>query len=403
MPAAPATSNRIDTAALKREHPMEIVAARYGVELRRSGRALVGRCPFHDDRGRPNLHVYPDQDRWFCYRCNEGGDALTWIQRIERVDFLTAVERLGGRVARRSEAPSESRCAGVGGGPTDRARDSSSARPKRARQLRRAVPHGPAERACLTAATELYHNCRLSDGRALAYMESRGLDRATIERCRVGFAGGDELAPYLHWRRLPVQAAMRAGLLRSDGRELLAGRIVVPEIRGGETLWMVGRTIEAAGAAGQAEAAPKYLGLPGQKPLLGWEGACASPTVCLTEGVFDYLTLAAWDVPALALVGTRVRPDVVEELSTFRRVYVVLDGDEAGQLATDALLAELAAVGAEGVPVLLPGVKDVAELATHPDGQTIFGRAILRAAGLQPASTHPSDPSWPASPPKAAA
>src|SRR5687767_9252612 len=112
--------DRIDTTALKREHPMETVAARYGVELRRSGRALVGRCPFHEDRGRPNLYVYPDQDRWFCYRCNEGGDALTWVQRIERVDFLTAVERLGGRVVRRSAGP-VAMAAGAADGPSERA------------------------------------------------------------------------------------------------------------------------------------------------------------------------------------------------------------------------------------------------------------------------------------------
>ena len=49
---------RIDTSALKLAHPIEDVVARYGIELRRQGHALVGRCPFHADGGRPNLHIF---------------------------------------------------------------------------------------------------------------------------------------------------------------------------------------------------------------------------------------------------------------------------------------------------------------------------------------------------------
>jgi DNA primase len=48
-----------DLETLKQSNPLDDVVARYGVELRRQGRALVGRCPFHEDGGRPNLHVWP--------------------------------------------------------------------------------------------------------------------------------------------------------------------------------------------------------------------------------------------------------------------------------------------------------------------------------------------------------
>jgi hypothetical protein len=50
---------RIDTGRLIQQHPIAEVAARYGIELRRSGSALSGRCPFHTDGGRANLFVYP--------------------------------------------------------------------------------------------------------------------------------------------------------------------------------------------------------------------------------------------------------------------------------------------------------------------------------------------------------
>ena len=60
--------NRIDTDALKLAYPIGDVVARYGVELKRQGRAMVGRCIFHPDGGRPNLYIYADSESWRCYR-----------------------------------------------------------------------------------------------------------------------------------------------------------------------------------------------------------------------------------------------------------------------------------------------------------------------------------------------
>ena len=84
---------RVDVDAIRRQHSIADVVSSYGIELRRSGAALVGRCPFHQGRGRPNLHVYAS-GRWICYRCDERGDAIGFVQRVEAVSFLEAVERL---------------------------------------------------------------------------------------------------------------------------------------------------------------------------------------------------------------------------------------------------------------------------------------------------------------------
>jgi DNA primase len=185
----------------------------------------------------------------------------------------------------------------------------------------------------------------------------------------VGYVSGDELIAYVRWRRLPAQAAIRVGLLGRDGREFLAGRVIVPEIRRGEPVWLVGRTIEGNGGG------PKYLGLPGAKPLLGWETALGSPMVILVEGVFDWLTLVQWGFPALALVGTRVRPEVLRALGArFERVYLALDADDAGQQAAAAIAT---ALGSRAVTVRLPhGIKDVAELAPRPDGRAVFANEL---------------------------
>src|SRR5438270_624742 len=53
------SAKRIDTDLLRQQHPIVDVIAHYGIELRRSGSAFTGRCPFHVDRGRPNLAAYP--------------------------------------------------------------------------------------------------------------------------------------------------------------------------------------------------------------------------------------------------------------------------------------------------------------------------------------------------------
>lgn len=136
---------------------------------------------------------------------------------------------------------------------------------------------------------------------------------------------------------------------------------------------------------------PKYLALPGSKPLLGLEQARGSPTVIATEGVFDLLTLRRWGYPCVALVGTHTRQDVVDRLRAFERVYLVMDQDDAGIEAT-LRLADM--LGAAAVPVALPeGTKDIAELAPRPDGQAIFAAALLDAVGtLEPSGTDAAEP-----------
>jgi DNA primase len=356
----------VDAEGLRLAHPIEEVVARYGIELRRQGQTLVGRCLLHDDRGRPNLHVWPASRSWYCFRCSIGGDVIRWVQLVEHVDFRQAVERLDAGIdgKARALAPSE--------------------RPA----PRRLEERDPLEAAVLHAATTLYHQRLLSDAAAMAYLTDRGIDCATVEACRLGYAAGDELVPYLAWRRLALEPALRVGLLGRNGREFLTGRIVIPDLRGDQPVWLVGRLLESTLQPNETDPTPKYLGLPGSKPLLGLEQVAASPSVIATEGIFDWLTLRRWGYPAVALLGTHARPDGVERLRGFRRVYLVFDQDDAGLEATLRLVDALASTA---IPVTLPdGTKDVAELAPRADGQAVFALALLEAVGTaQP---------WPASP-----
>src|SRR5579884_3351777 len=85
-----------DVDRLRRDHPVAEVITRSGTELKPEGKALVGRCPFHQDGGRPNLYVYEESQRWWCYRCGIGGDVIDYMRRRENLSFADACQRLSG-------------------------------------------------------------------------------------------------------------------------------------------------------------------------------------------------------------------------------------------------------------------------------------------------------------------
>jgi DNA primase len=353
---------RTDTAALRLAHPIEGVVARYGIELRRQGHALVGRCPLHVDHGRPNLHVFASTQSWFCFRCGIGGDVVKFVMLTEDVGFRAAVEQLTGPTL----------------GPL-RAAPKQFSRPA----PRASGERDPDELAVLQAAVSLYHHTLLAEPRALAYFASRGLDTATIERCRLGYAPGNQLTAFMRWHRLPIGPALRLGLLTRGGAEFLAGRIVVPDLSGGRPQWLIGRRFDND----LPNDAPVHLGLPGAKPLLGLDGARSSPTVIVVEGSFDWLTLSMWGYPVVATLGTHIRSDLLEVLRGFQRQYLVLDNDDAGLEATLTLLQEL---GSTAIPVALPdGIKDPSQLATVVNGRELLAAALLQAVG------QPADPGSP--------
>ena len=249
------------------------MVARYGIELRRHGRALVGRCLFHVDGGRPNLHIWPRTASWWCFRCCIGGDAIRFVELAENVGFLEAVERLQGSQPVQLARPSESR---------------PEAAPSRAEP---GDARSPDEALALQAASSLYHQRLLSDADALAYLEHRGIDRAAVMTCHMGYASGLELVPFLRWRSMPISSALRVGLLDSSGREVLAGRIVVPDLQA--VLDHVARRADrrpgpGAELLGHAAEVPRPAR---PEPLLGIDQVREGPSVVVTEGVLDYVVL----------------------------------------------------------------------------------------------------------------
>ena len=334
-----------DVISIRRSNPIEEVAARFGVDLRSAGRHLVGSCPFHRD-GRPSLVVYPANQSYFCFGCGAGGDVIDFVARLHGVGFKEAAAML------------------VGPGAEQRIHDTS-------RVVRLPTPARPAavsqtEAQVIDAAVSFYHDGLWRSGNALAYLATRGVSPATARRCRLGF-GQPGLAEHLRMRGLSLAAARSVGLLSGE-RDTMLGRVVIPDIRDGRATWVTGRSVDGRD--------PRYLNLRVVTPLLGLD-LVRSEQVVVTEGPFDWLTAVQWELAAVALVGTRVSRSAVNALARFRRVYLALDGDEAGRRAAAQIAAEL---DSRATIVELPrGVHDLNDLGRLPGGREAFLRCLEEA------------------------
>lgn len=134
----------------------------------------------------------------------------------------------------------------------------------------------------------------------------------------------------------------------------------------------------------RAEQKVKYIGLSGvPKPLFGLarlERTHEQKRVFVTEGPFDALTLMLWDLPAVCLLGSYLKKDLLRALEQFERVYVVTDFDAAGRIAARVIACQLGARAAI-VPndPSLQG-KDANELAQHyRDAAARFAQLVARA------------------------
>ena len=86
-----------DIAAIRERVRIEEVVGDY-VQLRRAGAdSLKGLCPFHDEKS-PSFHVRPNHGHFHCFGCGEGGDVYAFVQKIEHVNFVEAVELLADRI-----------------------------------------------------------------------------------------------------------------------------------------------------------------------------------------------------------------------------------------------------------------------------------------------------------------
>ena len=262
----------VDIPALKARHPLGDTVEASGVRLRGRGRVRQGVCPFHDE-AEGSFTVYGDSERFYCFGCGEGGDVLDFIQRVENLSLPEAIARLDGS---------------PGLAPRAAVRPAAARRPKSA-----ALP--PRDPALLTAAARFYAGRlrRHSEGRE--YLASRGVGPAAAARLGLGFAPGSGLREFME-----------------RGSERFAGMVVIPDAPGGLVRWLVGRAVDP-------DRTPRFQALPGPKPVLGMGRLGPAPSwTVVAEGVFDWLSLTGWGLPAVAALGTQGVERAARRRSGFR-------------------------------------------------------------------------------------
>ncbi len=339
----------VDIPTLKARHPLGDTVEAAGVRLRGRGRVRQGVCPFHDE-AEGSFTVYADSERFYCFGCGLGGDVLDFIQQAEGLSLPDAIARLDGS---------------PGLAPRAAIRPAGTRRPASA-----ALP--PRNPALLTAAGRFYAGRLRRSSEAREYVASRGVGPVAAARLGLGYAPGGGLRLALESCGFPEKRIQDSGLFMERGAERFAGMVVVPDLSGGLVRWLVGRAIDP-------DRTPRFQAPPGPKPVLGLGRLGPAPDwAIVAEGVFDWLALTGWGLPAVAALGTQGVERIASALRGCPRVFLAFDGDNAGREATDGLLTLL---GRRAAAVVLPeGIGDVAELAALPQGRALFLRLLSQAA-----------------------
>src|SRR4029453_11087699 len=186
----------------------------------------------------------------------------------------------------------------------------------------------------------------------------------------IGYADGRSLETHLR-KHGGLRAAEELGLLwgpeGGEGggvvREGFGGGIAIPELRGGQPIWFLGRHPT------RASARVKYLGLPGEKPVLGFERAAGRREASLVEGAFDWLTAVSWHLPAFSTCGTDFPADRLGWLARARVIFGVFDADRAGAEAAERFRTTR---GDRCLQIALPDGEDLNDLGRRPGGRGLF-------------------------------
>ena len=324
-------------------------------EIKRSGRQWMARCPLHGERT-PSLSVAPEKGVYYCFGCQRSGDAITFVQEIEGLDFAGAVEMLAARAGIQLHYTTH---------------DESAARSRRKRLLE-----------AVEKARDFYHQ-RLLDGRdggaARHYLRSRGYDGDLVRRWKIGWApdGGEVLARYL---RLSDEDLRDSGLGRINSRgrqyDFFRGRVLFPiSDERGDVVGFGGRVMPDADG-------PKYLntsaearvydksrvlyGLHEHRRQIVKEGQAV---VC--EGYTDVIGCAEAGIElAVATCGTALTEDHIRLLKRFSASKLVLafDADAAGAAAAARVYAWERQFELEVLVADLPPGQDPGDLArSDPD------------------------------------
>jgi DNA primase len=336
------------------------------VTLKKAGRNFLGLCPFHREKT-PSFTVSPDKQMFYCFGCSEGGNAVSFLMKLNHLTFPEAIRHLAGKTG-----------VVIPDRPLSREERERSTLGEQIRRVN-GLAAGHFERALQSPAGEA----------AREYLRKRGIEAEAIGTFRIGFApeGWSHLLDFLDRKGISAKLAEQAGLAVARGEERgfydrFRGRLMIPiEDVNGHVIAFGGRVM------GVGE--PKYMNSPESAVYTKGnnfyglsrtrEAIRQAGFALLVEGYFDLIALWGAGIRnVVATLGTALTRSQVDLLRRYApRVAVVFDPDEAGRKALARSLELFLAGNVHAKAVILPdghdpdefvrthGLEKMEELVTH--------------------------------------
>ncbi|MEU9288046.1 DNA primase [Streptomyces sp. NPDC048275] len=349
--------NDEDVKAVRDAVPIDAVVSEY-LQLRNAGGGnLKGLCPFHDEKS-PSFQVSPSKGLFHCFGCQEGGDTITFVMKVDHLSFSESVERLA------AQAGITLRYEEGGYNPAH----------QRGERIRLVEAHKIAAQFYIE---QLDTSPEADTGRK--FLAERGFDQAAAAHFGVGYSpqGWDHLTRYLRGKGFSDKELLLSGLAQEGRRgpiDRFRGRLMWP-IRdiGGEVVGFGARKLY------EADNGPKYLNTPDtaiyrkSQVLYGIDLAkkdiAKSSRAVVVEGYTDVMAChLAGITTAIATCGTAFGGDHIKILRRLlmdngsARVIFTFDGDAAGQKAALRAFEDDQKFAAETYIAVAPDGMDPCEL-----------------------------------------
>ncbi|MEU9606952.1 DNA primase [Streptomyces sp. NPDC048057] len=375
--------NDDDVKAVRDAVPIDAVVSEY-LQLRNAGGGnLKGLCPFHDEKS-PSFQVSPSKGLFHCFGCQEGGDTIAFVMKIDHLTFSETVERLAAR------AGITLRYEEGGYNPSH----------QRGERIRLVEAHKVAAQFYVD---QLENGAEAEKGRA--FLAERGFDHAAAQHFGVGYSpqGWDHLTRFLRGKGFSDKELVLSGLSQ-DGRrgpiDRFRGRLMWP-IRdiSGDVVGFGARKLY------DTDNGPKYLNTPEtaiykkSQVLYGIDLAkkeiAKSSRAVVVEGYTDVMAChLAGVTTAIATCGTAFGGDHIKILrrllmdNATAEVIFTFDGDAAGQKAALRAFEDDQKFAAETSIAITPGGMDPCELRLADGDDAVRGLVDSRTPLFEFALRH---------------
>ncbi len=303
------------------------------LQLKKQGSRYLAVCPFHNDH-KPSMNVTPQMGIYRCFVCGASGDVFSFLQEYEKLSFMEALKLVAEKVGLEMPRQFEK-----GEGDSGELKDLMF----KANAL----------------AADFYQQELKKSGPAMEYIKKRGISPESQKKFQLGFAPSswDAFYRYALSKGFKQDLLIKGGLIKlGNGNrpmDRFVNRLIFP-------IWNLSHKIVGFGGRGlEPDSVPKYLNSPEtmlyQKShiLYGLNFARLSlkkaEELILVEGYMDVIALHQFGLEnSISVSGTALTDQHVKRIRSFaQRVYLCLDGDNAGQRAAEKSLPMLMSAGIE--------------------------------------------------------